>query len=81
MKKADYAYGFAFPSIYLDSEMTMGDPNGTDGKSLDDGGEFMDCEDEEDAPPNAGAQGQGTTAGRDKLARERRDHRAAERKA
>ena len=42
--------------------MTMGDPNGTDGKSLEDGGEFMDSDDEE-SPPNAGAQGQGTTGG------------------
>ena len=43
--------------------MTMGDPNGTDGKSLDEGGDFMDSEDEEEVPPNAGARGQGTTGG------------------
>ena len=43
--------------------MPMEDPKGTDGKSLDDGGDFMESEDEEDVPPNAGAQGQGTTGG------------------
>ena len=43
--------------------MTMGDPNGTDGKSLDDGADFKHSEEEEDVPPNAGAHGQGTTAG------------------
>ena len=60
--------------------MTMGDPNGTNGKSLEDGEGGMDS-DEEEAPPNVGAEGQGTIGGQDNLAWERRDRRAVERLA
>ena len=41
----------------------MKNQNRTDGKNLDESREFMESEDEEDVPPNAGAHGHRTTEG------------------